>query len=151
MFNIIIVFVPFCDVSRSKNPYLTDNSPYWYECDIYISLNGLQCIKFSIICTGRCFHGLLTRYVKLRVAHAPGMPGTFSPPPTSKKTAIWRFGHASRHVRQARAVMHVGIANPRWRGKLSWYSRHAQPVILRIWQEAHYSRWIDQRTLWYEQ
>ena len=27
-------------------------------------------------------HGPLTRYVKLRVAHAPGMPGTFSPPPT---------------------------------------------------------------------
>ena len=28
-----------------------------------------------------------TRYVKLRVAHAPGMPGTFSPPLTSKQTA----------------------------------------------------------------
>ena len=26
------------------------------------------------------FHGSLTRYVKLRVAHAPGIPGTFSPP-----------------------------------------------------------------------
>ena len=26
-------------------------------------------------------HGPLARYVKLRVAHAPGMPGTFSPPP----------------------------------------------------------------------
>ena len=25
-------------------------------------------------------HGPLARYVKLRVAHAPGMPGTFSPP-----------------------------------------------------------------------
>ena len=32
-------------------------------------------------------HVPLTRYVKLRVVHAPGMPGTFSPPPTSKKTA----------------------------------------------------------------
>ena len=26
-------------------------------------------------------YGPLARYVKLRVAHAPGMPGTFSPPP----------------------------------------------------------------------
>ena len=26
-------------------------------------------------------HGPLARYVKLRDAHAPGMPGTFSPPP----------------------------------------------------------------------
>ena len=27
----------------------------------------------------RLIHGPLTRYVKLQVAHAPGMPGTFSP------------------------------------------------------------------------
>ena len=33
------------------------------------------------------FHGPLTRYVKLWVAHAPGMPGTFSPPSISKGTA----------------------------------------------------------------
>ena len=26
-------------------------------------------------------HGPLAKYAKLRVAHAPGMPGTFSPPP----------------------------------------------------------------------
>ena len=32
-------------------------------------------------------YGPLTRYVQLRVAHAPGVPGTFSPPPTSKETA----------------------------------------------------------------
>ena len=32
-------------------------------------------------------HVPLTRYVKLRVAHAPGIPGTFSPPLTSKETA----------------------------------------------------------------
>ena len=31
--------------------------------------------------------------------------------------------HASRHVRHARTVMHVGIANPRWRGKRSRHSR----------------------------
>ena len=31
-------------------------------------------------------NGPLTRYVKMRVAHASGMPGTFSPPPTSKET-----------------------------------------------------------------
>ena len=32
-------------------------------------------------------NGPLARYAKLRVVHAPGMPGTFSPPPTSKETA----------------------------------------------------------------
>ena len=69
------------------------------------------------------FHGPLTRYAKLRVAHAPGMPRTFSPPPTSKETASERSRHASRHVRHARAVMPVGIANPRWQGKPSRHSR----------------------------
>ena len=49
------------------------------------------------------------------------MPGTFSPTPTSKETTIKRSRHASRHVRPARAVMHVGIANPR--GK---HFRHSQ-------------------------
>ena len=54
----------------------------------------------------------------MRVAHAPGMPGIFSPPPTSKETAGKRSRYASRHVRHARAVMHVGITNPRWRGNV---------------------------------
>ena len=68
-------------------------------------------------------HGPLARYVKLRVAHASGMPGTFSLPPASKETACQRSRHASRHVRHARAVMHVGIAKPQWRGKRSRHSR----------------------------
>ena len=44
-------------------------------------------------------NGPLARYVKSWVAHAPGMQGTFSPPPTSKQTASYRSRHASRHVR----------------------------------------------------
>ena len=38
-------------------------------------------------CKQATSHGPLTRYVKLRVAHARGIPGTFSPPPTLKETA----------------------------------------------------------------
>ena len=68
-------------------------------------------------------HGPLTRYVKLWVSHAQGIPRRFSPPTASKETAGKRSRHASRHVRHARAVMHVGIANPRWRGKRSQHSR----------------------------
>ena len=43
--------------------------------------------------------------------------------PTSKETASKRSRHASRHMRHARAEMHVGIAYPRWRGKPSRHSR----------------------------
>ena len=65
----------------------------------------------------------IARYGKLRVAHALGMPATFSPPTTSNETARLRSLHASWHIRDARAVMHVGIANPRLRYKRSWHSR----------------------------
>ena len=40
----------------------------------------------------------------------------------SNETTSKRSKHAARHVRHARAVMHVGIAYPRWRGKCSRYS-----------------------------
>ena len=52
------------------------------------------------------WYGPLARYVNLQVAHAPGIPGTFPP-----ATAVWRSRHASRHVREARAVTHIGIVN----------------------------------------
>ena len=50
-------------------------------------------------------HGPLARYVKLRVAHASGMPRSFSPPPISKETASYRFRHSSQHVHHARNII----------------------------------------------
>ena len=41
-------------------------------------------------------------------------------------------------MRDARAVMQVGIADPRWRGKRSRHSqRMRNPQFLRIWQVVH--------------
>ena len=83
-----------------------------------------DCLEKDAAKSNYLLHGPLTRYVKLQVAHAPGMPGTFfPPPPISKETDSWRSRHASRHVRDARAVMHVGIAYLRWQGKRSRHSR----------------------------
>ena len=50
------------------------------------------------------------------------MPGTFFLPPSSKESGNHQSRHASRYVRHARVVMHVGIANPRLRGKRSMHS-----------------------------
>ena len=72
------------------------------------SIRNLYTSKYSPIVAS---YTPLTRYEILRVAHAPEMPGTFSPPPTSKETAGKRSRHTSRHVRDARAVMHVAITN----------------------------------------
>ena len=65
--------------------------------------------------------GPLTRYVKLIAGCAcAGNAGNIFPAPTSKETVSSRTRLASWHVRH---VMHVGIANPRWRGKRSRHSR----------------------------
>ena len=68
-------------------------------------------------------HGPLSRYIKLRVAHAPGMPGTFSPP-------LWV---SDPDMHQGMCVTHVpwcmsgsltsGLLWKRWRGKRSRHSR----------------------------
>ena len=63
-------------------------------------------------------NGPLTRYVKSRDAHALGKLGIFFVPLTSKEPASFDLG-----VRDSRAVMLVGIANPQWWGKRSQHSR----------------------------
>ena len=83
---------------------------------IYRFRNSWQMHSIEYERTMRAIHGPLTRYVKLLVVLVPGMPGTVSPPPTSKETASWRSRHASRHV---------GVANLRWRGKRP---RHSRPM-----------------------
>ena len=81
-------------------------------------------------------HGPLTRYAKLRVAHALGISGTFPKPPQVSDPYM-------HHVHGARAVMHAAIANCRFHLKsvagktFPAFPAHAQPAILRIWQETH--------------
>ena len=76
--------------------YLTPTNGYMseYRCERLLTIKG--CHTFwtmpsicRIVCSyqsSRCAqkgagHGPLARYLKLRVAHVPGIPGTFSPPP----------------------------------------------------------------------
>ena len=75
---------------------------------------------------------------KIAVAHAPGMPGTFSPSP-----------HVSDpDMHHGTCVTHVPWCMPgslyssflwNWRRGKTFpaFPAHAQPVFLRIWQEAH--------------
>ena len=83
-------------------------------------------------------HGALTRYEKLWVAHAAGMPWTFSPPP--------RISDPDMH--QGTCVTQMPWCTPglltssffwrRWRWKtFPAFPTHAQPSISRNWIEAH--------------
>ena len=57
-------------------------------------------------------------------------------------SAGWRSRHASRHVRDVRAVMSASLTSGFFEvsgGKnFPAFTAHAQPAILRIWQESHY-------------
>ena len=65
----------------------------------------------------------LTRYVKLRVAHAPGMPGTFSPP-TWVSDSDMHNGTCITHVPWCMpGPLTIGFLWNQWRGKRSRHSR----------------------------
>ena len=65
--------------------------------------------------------GPLTRYVKLRVVHAPWMPGTFSPQRLQRKPLVSDL---------MRAVMYVGIANLRCMCNPQFYIYGKRPMVL---------------------
>ena len=68
-------------------------------------------------------YGPLTRYAKSRVAHAPGMPGTFSPPPWVSDSDI-HHGTCVTHVPWCMpGSLTSGFLCSRWRGKRSRHSR----------------------------
>ena len=77
-------------------------------------------------------HGPLARYVKLRVAHAPGMPGTFSPLPWFSDPAM-HHGPCVTHVPWYMAgSLTNGFLWSQWRGKRprhSWRMRNPQVCI----------------------
>ena len=72
-------------------------------------------------------YGHFNRYAKLRVAHAPGMPGTFSPNQPQRKPLVSDPG-----MHHGTCVTHVP-----WCMSGKTFPVHAQPAILRIWKEAH--------------
>ena len=68
-------------------------------------------------------NGPLTRYAKLRVVHAPGMPGTFSPPPLVSDPDM-HHGTCLTHVPWCMPGLRTsGFLWNRWRGKRSRHFR----------------------------
>ena len=74
-------------------------------------------------------HGPLARYVKLQVAHAPGMPGTFFPPPWVSDPDM-HHGTCVTHVPWCMpGSLTSGFLCSQWRGKRSrhsWRMRNPQ-------------------------
>ena len=95
---------------------------------LLVSHNNSACdgLKYTAKKKNVCIishHEPLTRYVKLRVAHAPRMPGTFSPPPRVSNPDM-RHGTCVTHVPWwMPGSLTSGFLWSRWRGKRSRHSR----------------------------
>ena len=80
-------------------------------------------------------NGLLARYAKLRVAHAPGMPRTYSPPPRVNDPDM-HHGTCVMHVQWCMlGSLTSGFLCSQWRGKRFRHSRRMRKPPIR--QEAH--------------
>ena len=93
-------------------------------CGLVIKQDQLK-LQFWNYAHGTCsmYHGPLARYVKLRVAHAPGMVGTFSPPPMVSNTDK-HHGTCVTHVPWCMLGSLIsGLLWSRWRRKRSRHSR----------------------------
>ena len=77
----------------------------------------------------KCY-GPLTRYEKLRVAHAAGMPGTLSSRHRLQRKLLVSDPGIHHNVCRDRKPAMAGKTFPA-------FPAHAQPTILRIWREAH--------------
>ena len=71
----------------------------------------------------RPLHWPLTRYAKLRVAHAPGIPGTFSPPPRVSDPDMHHGTCMTQVPWRMSGSLTSGFLWSWWRGKRSRHSR----------------------------
>ena len=82
------------------------------------------------------YRGPLTGYVKLRVAHAPGMPGRFSPPPLVSDPDVHHGTCVNVPGRMPGSLTSVSFEVDGGENSPA-FPKHPQPAILHIWQEAH--------------
>ena len=113
--------------------YQQHSALYIYTCLVtvspttvsYVQIHTLQNhIKPSILApvSSRC-NGSVTRYVKLRVTRAPGIPGMFSTPPRVSDPAM-QHGTCVTHAPWWMLwSLNSGFLWSQWRGKPSRHSR----------------------------
>ena len=120
------IFIDICDTSNSLSYALHTHNQIRIPFDWIQSIRTQIDTKINTMAAGnRTNHGPLSRYVKSRVAHAPGMPRTFSRYRLQRKPLV-----SDPSMRDARAVMQVGIAYLQWRGKRSRHSRRMRTLNL---------------------
>ena len=91
----------------------------WFD---KVKKRGIHAAVSTVFAIG-CHNERLDRYVKLRVAHAPGMPRMFSPPPRVSDPDL-DHGTCVTHVSWCMLeLLTSGFLWSRWRWKRSRHSR----------------------------
>ena len=125
-----ILFKPQCVKEFKCNMSMSCVLRCWYRLDVLSShckycKKKMLCSLSSDFLTWNivCGHGPLARYVKLRVPHAPGVPGTYSPPPRVSDPDM-HHGTCVTHVPWCMPGSRTsGFLWSRWRGKRYRHSR----------------------------
>ena len=108
-----------------KQCWLIVNEILWHSTQDISSKNELEWYNFKLTSSRTRWikHVPLVRYLKLRVRHAPGMPGTFFPPPWVSDPDI-HHGTCVTHVPWCMPrSLTSGFLWSRWRGQRSRHSR----------------------------
>ena len=113
--------VDLCILSRWISIMRLISTMTWVTNDSLYMSKKATTNEFIILAWRR--HGLLARYLKLWVVYAPGMPGTFSPPPWVSNPDM-HHGTCVTHVPWCMpGSLTSGFPWIRWQGKRSWHSR----------------------------
>ena len=81
---------------------------------------------------------------KIAGAHSPGVPGTFSPPPRVSDPDMYHGTCVTQVPWCIPGSLTSNLLWSQWRGKtFPAFPVHAQPAILRIWQEVHWSKGLQ--------
>ena len=122
----ILIIIPLGLVRKRKGDrnYPVRQCPSQLSLDhkeLYVTRQSITCI-WVLYLKSRCY-GPLIRYAKLRVAHAPGMPETFSPPPRVSNPDM-HHGTCATYVPWCMSgSLTSGFFWSRWWGKRSRHSR----------------------------
>ena len=102
-----------CLCSQDLVPLNEQWTWYWSTCaSVLFPLNPIECTLCVI-------QRRLTIYVTLRIAHAPGMPGTFTPPPRVSDPAMHHVTYVTHVPWCTPGSLTSAFLWSRWRGKLS--------------------------------
>ena len=113
-----------------KQCWLIVNEVLWHSAQDISSKNEFEWYNF-ILTSSRAHwakHGPLARYLQLRARHAPGMSGTFSPPPRVSDPDM-HYGTCVTPVPWCMPrSLTCGFLWSRWRGQRSRHSRRMRKL-----------------------